>query len=124
MSHFTTCAKANIVDEQAFIDASKELGFTKIQKNATMRGYQGNKMKADVVVSHPACPYDVGIIKNGKRFDLIADFWGVNQTLRDSANAFSRTTTKHTLVRQYRRQGFQARITTNQDNSIHISLTR
>lgn len=125
MSHFTKLEKANIVDPKAFIAAAKELGFTEIKEKAKMRGYMGSTMQADVVVAQPTGRYDVGIVKNGSKYDLIADWWGVGQLQGTrGADAFLRLTTKHTLINQYRRQGFLARVSEDVSRNITLTLTR
>lgn len=124
MSHYTKLERANIIDPKAFIAAAKELGFHEIVENGIARGYQGATEKMDVVARHPGCKYDVGIKKNGKTFDLIADWWGVRQTVPDAENAFVRLTTKWTIIAQYRKLGFTPRITEKADKSLHIELSR
>ena len=125
MSHFTKLDKSNIVDPKAFIAAAKELGFTTIKENATMNGYMGRTMKADIVAQQPGGRYDVGLVKNGSKYDLIADWWGVGNLQGTSgSDAFLRLTTKHTLINRYRMQGFTARIQEDAAHNITVSLTR
>lgn len=135
MSHFTKCAKAKIIDAGAFEEACKELGMTDIKRSATMRGYAGKTQAADVLAAFPNTRYDVGIVKgeDGK-FDLMADFWGVQLGLPDSwrfprtqdgiQNAIIQTTAKHTLTRQYAAQGFMAQVQEKEDGSVVVELTR
>ena len=124
MSHFTKLDRAQITSPEAFKKAAKELGFTEIKENAEMRGFMGNRQKADVVASRPGCAYDVGIVKAGSKYDLISDWWGVRQTIDNPEDAFVRLTTKHTIVDTYRRQGFMAQVKTDIHNNITVTLTR
>lgn len=120
MSHFTKVSTANIVSKESFIAACKELGYTEIKENASIRGWAGQGLKCDVAVTVPNSKYDFGIQKNGSKFDLIAeDFLS-----RDILGRVIQMTTKHTIVAQYRRQGFVARVTQKADQSLHITLTR
>ena len=123
MSHFTKLAKANIVDANAYIAAAKELGFSEIKRDAELRGYMGNTQKADVVASLTGCRYDVGIVKNGSRFDLVADWWGVRGSLSNAENRFVQMTTKHTIIATYARQGFMARVA-NKGGNVVVTLSR
>ena len=123
MSHFTKVDTVEIKDIKSFVKAAAELGFEKIESK-TMNGYQGNKMKAEVVVRKKGCQYDIGLVKQKSgKLDLIADWWGVNQTLRDAANKISQLTTKHTIKSKYAKLGFLAK-TTVKDGRVILRLTR
>lgn len=79
MSHFTTI-KVEIKDGEVLRQALRELGY-KVQQNAVVRGYQGNKTQADYVIRQ-SNGYDLGFRREGDDYTLIADFWGarINQT--------------------------------------------
>lgn len=125
MSHFTSLSKVDVVDKQAFIKAAKELGFTEVILNGKMNGYQGNKMDADVVVRKKGCPYDIGLVKKGKKFDVISDWWGVRQhSVPDIESRISQLTTKHTVVNKYAKLGFLAKTTTDKQGNLVVSLSR
>jgi hypothetical protein len=65
------------MDLEVLEESLKELGFNKIKKDSYVRGYMGNKTKAQLVASIQN-GYDAGFLKNGKSYDLIADFWGIS----------------------------------------------
>ena len=77
MSHFTTIA-VEIKDSLILQKVLAELGY-KVEQNAMVRGYQGSKTKAELVIRQ-ANNYDLGFRRNsdqdGEQFELIADFWG------------------------------------------------
>ena len=124
MSHFTSLSKTNVVDAEAFIKAAAELGFTEVIRNGVANGYQGNKLKADVVVRMKGCPYDIALVKNGKKYDVISDWWGVRQYARDCEGKLSQLTAKHTIVRKYARQGFRASVKVDNKNNLVVTLSR
>lgn len=123
MSHFTKVDTVEIKDIKAFVKAAAEIGFVKVDTK-TMNGYQGNTMKAEVVVRKPGCKYDIGLVKQKSgKLELIADWWGVNQTVRDAANKISQATTKHTIKSKYAKMGFMAK-TTVKNGKVILRLTR
>lgn len=142
MSHFTKLDRANITNADAFAAACKELGLTDVRKNVDVKDYYGHKETVDVAARAPGARYDIAIKKNASgRFDMVADWWGVRTHDRaknpvlDKLGAFERgdaslqdallrTTTKHTLIANYRRQGFVARVQEDAKHNITVTLTR
>ena len=121
MSHFTKLETANIVSKEHFIAACRELGYKDIKEGGAIRGWNGRTEAMDVAVTVPNSQYDFGIKRSadGKKFDLIAeDFLD-----RAILGKVVQMTTKHTIIAQYRRQGFTARVTEKAGN-LHVSLTR
>lgn len=88
MSHFAKLSKANIVDANAFIAAMKELGLTEVEKNTTIRPWDGADKPEEVDVfcrlpgtrtpnaRHSSNPADYGIAikKNGSKFEMLSDW--------------------------------------------------
>jgi hypothetical protein len=135
MSHITTLSKANIVDPIAFASAMRELGYTKIVQNGTIKAYDGRTLHADVVVSNGR--YSIGLVKaaNGK-YDLTGDFqcfgWELTQKMKtalrgkmsdkDIADCVLRYTTKHTIGRRAAAMGYKCQAIENKDGQIQIQL--
>ncbi len=127
MSHFTAIKTANIVSESAFIAACEELGYKKIQKQGSIRGWSGQLRKVDVAVTVPDCKYDFGITRSadGKKFDLIAEDYLNKYQKPGILGRIVQMTTKHTLISQYRKLGFMARVTVDaKTQNMTVSLTR
>ncbi len=82
MSHFSTL-RTKISDAEILQNSLRDLGInTKI--DADVRGYNGQRLRADIVAVLEG-EYDLGWSRNADgSFDLIADLWGVakkhNQT--------------------------------------------
>ncbi|MDJ0648807.1 MAG: DUF1257 domain-containing protein [Xenococcaceae cyanobacterium MO_188.B19] len=82
MSHFSTL-RTKIADAQILTNSLRDLGIS-VKTEADVRGYNGQKVRADIVAVLDG-EYDLGWTENGDgTFDLIADLWGVakkhNQT--------------------------------------------
>lgn len=136
MSHFTKLDKANITNKDAFIAACKELGLTDIETNAKITAWDRSSQTVDVAV-RAKTGYDIGLKKGeGKRWDLISDWSMMHlpETLKkqvggygrgqDLANRLVQLTTKHTVIADFRRQGFVARVTEDEKRNLHVTLTR
>jgi len=82
MSHFSTL-RTKISDSAILVNSLRDLGIN-VQTNADVRGYNGQRLRADIVAILEG-EYDLGWSENSDgTFDLIADLWGVakkhNQT--------------------------------------------
>jgi Protein of unknown function (DUF1257) len=82
MSHFSTL-RTKISDAEVLKSSLRDLGIS-VKTEADLRGYQGQKIRADIVAVLEG-EYDLGWSRNADgSFDLIADLWGVakkhNQT--------------------------------------------
>ncbi|MEA5471591.1 DUF1257 domain-containing protein [Spirulina sp. 06S082] len=82
MSHFSTL-RTKISDVAILQTSLRDLGIS-VKNDADVRGYNGQRVRADLVAVLDG-EYDLGWSRNGDgTFDLIADLWGVakkhNQT--------------------------------------------
>ena len=82
MSHFSTL-RTKITDAEILKASLRDLGIS-IKNDADVRGYNGQRLRADIVATLEG-EYDLGWSSNNDgTFDLIADLWGVakkhNQT--------------------------------------------
>jgi hypothetical protein len=82
MSHFSTL-RTKITDAAILTSSLKDLGI-QVKTEADVRGYNGQRIRADIVAVLEG-EYDLGWSRNTDgSFDLIADLWGVakkhNQT--------------------------------------------
>ncbi|MBD2653034.1 MULTISPECIES: DUF1257 domain-containing protein [Synechocystis] len=82
MSHFSTL-RTKITNAEVLTSSLNDLGIT-TKTEADVRGYNGQRIRADIVAVLDG-DYDLGWSRNSDgSFDLIADLWGVakkhNQT--------------------------------------------
>lgn len=158
MSHFTKLDKANVVDAEAFIAAAAELGLTVVERNVEMRAWDTDDapVHVDICCRFPgkkgdgAAKYGIGLIKNGKQYEMVSDWaltgfylpkniqaklpTGFPQKDGPGGGAYAaceafrgltlQLTSKHTLIANYRRQGFVARAVEDANKNIQLTLTR
>ena len=75
MSHFSTL-RTKIADAEILTNSLRDLGIS-VKTEADVRGYNGQKVRADIVAVLEG-EYDLGWSENSDgTFDLIADLWGV-----------------------------------------------
>ena len=136
MSHFTKIDKAEIVDAKAFSAACEELGFEGIKFDVEITDYYKNKITVEVAV--PVGKYDIALQKNERStYDMVADWWGVllqREQLPEKAkkcrsesdlqNLLLKYTTKHTIVRKYKKQGWRARVTEDEEENLNVELQK
>ncbi len=82
MSHFSTL-RTKITDAEILKASLRDLGIS-VNTEAEVRGYNGQRLRADIVATLEG-EYDLGWTeKSDGSFDLIADLWGIakrhNQT--------------------------------------------
>jgi hypothetical protein len=82
MSHFSTL-RTKVTDSEILKASLRDLGIN-VKTEADVRGYNGQRVRADIVATLEG-DYDLGWSRNADgSFDLIADLWGVakkhNQT--------------------------------------------
>ena len=82
MSHFSTL-RTKISNAEILTNSLRDLGID-VKTDADIRGYNGQRLRADIVAVLEG-EYDLGWSRNADgSFDLIADLWGVakkhNQT--------------------------------------------
>ena len=80
MSHFSTL-RTKVADAEILKASLRDLGIT-VKSEADVRGYNGQRVRADLVAVLEG-EYDLGWSRNGDgSFDLIADLWGVGRCSR------------------------------------------
>jgi hypothetical protein len=107
MSHFSTL-RTKVSDAEVLVSSLRDLGI-QVKQNADMRGYQGQRVRADIVAVLEG-EYDLGWSRNNDgSFDLIADLWGVakkhNQT--ELINSINQKYAVNKTLREVQQQGLQ-----------------
>jgi hypothetical protein len=103
MSHFTSI-RVQIENGEILLEALKDLGY-KVEQNAMVRGYQGNKAKADYVIRQ-SNGYDLGFRKVGASYELVADFWGARIDQQAFIGAVTQKYAHKALLVNAQAQGF------------------
>ena len=103
MSHFTTI-KVQIKQGEVLLQVLKELGY-QVEQNTQVRGYMGDKTNAEYVIKQ-SNGYDLGFRKNGKGYELVADFWGAKINQQEFVNNISQKYAHKTLMETIQTEGF------------------
>jgi hypothetical protein len=122
MSHFTTI-QVQITNGETLEQVLQELDY-QVDRDAMVRGYAGNKIKADYVVRQ-ANGYDLGFRKRGENYELIADFWGAQIDEKAFVNEVSRRYAHKSLLASVQNQGFTIeQEETLKDGSVRVVVGR
>jgi Protein of unknown function (DUF1257) len=105
MSHFSTL-RTKIADAEILKTSLRDLGIN-VKIEADVRGYNGQRLRADIVATLEG-DYDLGWSRNADgSFDLIADLWGVakkhNQT--ELINSINQKYAVNRTLNEVRRPG-------------------
>ena len=111
MSHFTKVA-TKINNLTALLKALENLKytFTHDEQGVEVRGYQGQKMKAEVCINMGT--YDIGVVKNeAGSYEFVADWWGIETTVGKYENEVMEEINKQyayvRVVQACEEQGYQ-----------------
>ena len=131
MSHFTT-VETKIKDLSLLKRILKELNFVfeeaKQGQQLTVKGYQGHKTEADMVI-HVSKSYDIGVRVTNKGVRFVADWWGVETTAGIEEKEFTQKIVQkysyYKVIEELRKKGYTLEEEeTKEDNSIHIKLRK
>ncbi len=104
MSHFTTI-KVQIKNSQVLHQVLQELGH-QVEQNAEVRGYQGDRTKAEFVIRR-SNGYDLGFRRDGdERYELIADFWGARINQQQFVNEVQQKYAHKMVLQTVAEQGY------------------
>jgi hypothetical protein len=103
MSHFTGI-KVQIKNGEALGEILEELGYL-VEQNVMLRGYQGNKTKAEYVIRQDN-GYDLGFRKVGDSYELVSDFWGAEIDQQAFLNPIMQKYAHKTLLNTVQEEGF------------------
>jgi hypothetical protein len=82
MSHFTKCnlkIKNLVALKKALADLNHTFAETTAEQTATVRGYKGAKIDAELSIDMGK--YDVGVVQQADgSYELVADWWGIETT--------------------------------------------
>lgn len=103
MSHFTI-VRTSITDGSMLKQALLDLGYT-VNENDVVRGYMGNKQRADYVIKKNN-GYDIGFILDNGKYSLIADFWGTEEKEKVLLNKITQQYSCNIILQESQNKGF------------------
>lgn len=131
MSHFTKCA-TKITQLAALQTALEQLGHKIVvatdEQGVTVRGYQGQTMKADICIDMGK--YDIGVVKaEDGTYEFVSDWWGVETTHGTTEAEFTQEVNqKYAYVRVVeacQQAGYSLdNITTKEDGTVQLAAVK
>ena len=125
MSHFTKI-KTKLVNKEHLVQALRDLGFQPEEGQVEIRGYSGIKTKVDVMAPTSNPGYDIGFKKADKTFELVADWYGINDIDSEKfLNQVQQRYAYHAVTSRMAAQGFEVVEEENEeDKTIHLTVRR
>ena len=123
MSHFSR-VKTRIVELLYLKRALADMELEVVEGRSKIRGYLGRKMTVDLKVRTPE-GYDIGFIKSGDTYEVVADWDMVRSFAQDS---FIREVTRryayHVVTDQLQGENFQVVTENRQGEAVSLTLRR
>ncbi len=124
MSHFTKI-KTKLVKEEFLVQALKDLGHQPKTGNVKIKGYQGQMTDVDVMIPTKNAGYDIGFVKNGNEYELVADWYGIKDINADKfVDSLSQRYSYNAVVSNMEEKGFDVVEEETEDNIIHMTVRR
>ena len=125
MSHFSTI-QTKIVVKEYLIKALDDLKFQWQEGDLEVRGYQGNRTKAEIRLETGNPGYDIGFRKTGENYEVVADWWGIKNIKQDEFLQNVNQRYAYNAVKdQLDQQDFSlVEEEVREDKTIHLSVRR
>jgi len=125
MSHFTTL-KTRIVSKDYLLEALDDLNMAYEIGALEVCGYQGIRTPVEVKVATSNKDYQIGFRKNGDKYEIVADWYGIKDISKEEFLA--RVTQRYAYRAALKQLQAQDFVVVSQeigpDNAIHITLRR
>jgi hypothetical protein len=125
MSHFTKI-KTQLVKKDCIVNALKDLGHQVTEGRVNIRGWNGQQTEVEIKVPTRNAGYDLGFRKEGQTYDLVADWYGIEDIQAEPFLAqVQQRYAYHVVVGRMTEQGFEiAQEEQEADNTIHLTVRR
>lgn len=124
MSHFTK-VKTQIVEKEALKGALIDLGYEPLDGPVEVRGWSGQRTKADLKIAMKKSNYDLGFLKRDETYDMVADWYGIKDfKKKDFVNQLTQRYAYHVTKSKLEAQGFSLAEQEEKDGRIHLVLRR
>ena len=125
MSHFTKI-KTKLYDLEILKKSLSDLNFDWAADNKEVRGYQGQKHSAEIVLKQEN-QHDIGFKWNGKEYELVTDlmFWSQSSSVDKFLNQITQRYAYNSILQVSEKEGFHfTESENNQDGSVRLVLRR
>lgn len=125
MSHFTHI-KTRMVEKAHLLTALKDLGYAPVEGLVEIRGYLGERTRAEIKIATDNPEYDIGFRKAGDAFECVADWYGLKKFDRQGfLDRLMQRYAYHATRAKLEEQGFAiASEEVHKDGRIHLVLRR
>jgi hypothetical protein len=124
MSHFTTLktqfVRADCL-KQALDVVAAQFGLGPVRENAPIRGWSGNTVHGDLVLSTRNAGYDVGFVKEGETYSLKGDQFGLHDFQLPQLQAALAQRYGYHAVKEQLKDFAAVGETVQRDRTIHLS---
>lgn len=135
MSHFSII-KTTIKNKEHLIAALKKTNYQFQVGDFKCNGYNNQKINVEILITLPNTEYNLGFRENNGYFELIADWYGINNInsnqllgeLKDEIkiieNKIKQEYAYNTTIKKLEEQGFDVDEELRENGEIHIKLSR
>ena len=112
--------------KEHLVQALRDLGHEPREGNVRVRGYSGQMTDVEVMIPTRNPVYDIGFRKAGETYEMVADWYGINDIVPDAfLNQVQQRYAYHAVLTRMREQGFEvAEEEDLQDRTIHLTVRR
>jgi hypothetical protein len=125
MSHFTKI-KTKLYNLETLKKSLSDLNFEWTTGNEEIRGYQGQKHSAELVLKQEN-KHDIGFKWNGNEYELVTDlmFWAQSTSVDKFLNQINQRYAYNSILQVSEKEGFHfTESESNQDGSVRLVLRR
>ena len=125
MSHFTKI-KTKLYNLETLKKSLSDLNFEWTTGNEEVRGYQGQKHSAELVLKQEN-KHDIGFKWNGNEYELVTDlmFWAQPSSVDNFLNQINQRYAYNSILQVSEKEGFHfSESESNQDGSVRLVLRR
>lgn len=125
MSHFTK-VKTQMVEKEYLIRALQDMQYSFEEGKVEIRGWNGRRTRVEIKVPTRNRGYDIGFLKSGAAYEIVADWWGIRDMKREQfAQQLHQRYAYHAARAKLERQGFSlVNEASEKDGRIHLVLRR
>jgi len=125
MSHFSLI-ETQLTNQEFLVKALQDMGYAVQQGGVLVHGYEGNRTRAELKIATSNPDYDIGFVKRGNVFGLVADWHGIFGI--DAGQFMQKLNQRyayHASITQLKEQGFSvASEEVQKDGQIRLVLRR
>ena len=117
MSHFVRI-RTQIREREHLINALRDLHYEYQEgEDLVVRGYAGNKERAEVVVN-TGSQYDIGFQRKAEQYEVVADWWGVEGNTAIRQESFIQEVNRRYAYNLIRVQAYEQNLIVEEEQTL------